>query len=178
VAVCVPMIITPELEISVWPSGSVVVITVATPFVGLVEAADGESVKVSPSVVRVVGKARVGKVTVFVPMMTTPELDTSVCPSGSTVVRAPPPTGGTVVPEPAVLVPQADVLIRVTLLCAGGIVGAGKEALPQARQGLQVEHGPEQYASQYAPHPPVQVGDGGPADTVITGLSRVASLAS
>jgi len=47
----------------------------------------GNNAKVSPSVVRVVGEEILGRVTVLVPMMRIPELEMTVCPSGSTVVN-------------------------------------------------------------------------------------------
>lgn len=81
-----PMMTIPELEMMVCPSGAVVV----TAPVGRDEAELGGSrVKVSPSVTKVLLDDTVGSVTVSVPMMTTPELDTMVCPSGAVIVVPP-----------------------------------------------------------------------------------------
>jgi hypothetical protein len=53
------------------------------------ELEGGSSVNVSPSVVRALLVATVGSVTVSLPMITTPELDTIVWPSGKVVVSGP-----------------------------------------------------------------------------------------
>jgi len=69
-----PIMINPELETTVWPSGRVVV-------TGELSETDvgGRSVNVSPSVVSVVGLVILGRVTVSLPpIISTPELETSV----------------------------------------------------------------------------------------------------
>lgn len=86
----VPMITTPELDIMVWPSDAMKVVA---PFEDTVLDEDvGKRVKVSPSVVMVVGAVRLlGKVTGgFVPIITTPELEMIVWPSDAIKVVAPP----------------------------------------------------------------------------------------
>lgn len=84
VIVLEPMITTPELEIIVCPSGAVIV---SGPD-GEVELA-GSSVNVSPSVMKVLSDDTIGNVTVSVPIMTTPELEMMVCPSGAVAVTGP-----------------------------------------------------------------------------------------
>ena len=95
VAVFVPMITTPEFEIIVCPSGNTVVMgpwgvveLVVDPdeLVGVL-VIEGVRTNVWPIVVIVVGEVTEGKVAVFVPIMTTPELEIIVWPSGKTVVR-------------------------------------------------------------------------------------------
>lgn len=77
-----PIMITPELDITVCPSGSVNVVGRSGGDV-LCEL-DGRNVKVWPSVVTVVGLVRpVGAVKLSDPMIITPELEITVCPSGS-----------------------------------------------------------------------------------------------
>lgn len=88
IGVLVPMITTPELEITVCPSDRVHVVAMGDD-VMLVPPDGGVSVNVSPPVVRVVGVVTVGKVIgVFVPIMTTPELEITVSPSGRVHVVA------------------------------------------------------------------------------------------
>lgn len=95
VTVLVPIMTTPELEIIVCPSGSVVVMgaelledviddELSDDSVDVV--VDGVSVNVCPIVVSVVRDVADGSVIVLVPMTTTPELEIIVCPSGSVVV--------------------------------------------------------------------------------------------
>lgn len=83
-----PMIRTPELEITVCPSGSTVVSGPDGTLRDVDEADDGEKVNVSPSVVKVVGAEKLGKLIVLEPITITPELETTVCPSGSVKVVA------------------------------------------------------------------------------------------
>lgn len=83
----VPIIMTPLLDMMVWPSDAVnVVATFGSEDVDNDD--EGNKVKVSPSVTRVVGEVRlVGSVIGgFVPMITTPELEMIVWPSGATKV--------------------------------------------------------------------------------------------
>jgi hypothetical protein len=72
----VPIMIIPEREMSVWPSGRVDVIAAGLEVVG--EERGGSMVNVSPSAVRVVGEVTVGSVTVSDPIITTPELEITV----------------------------------------------------------------------------------------------------
>jgi hypothetical protein len=82
VTVLEPMMRKPELDITVWPSGRVVV---TSPGCELV-ADGGMSVNVSPSVVKIDSEETVGSVTVSLPIMRSPELEITVWPSGSIVV--------------------------------------------------------------------------------------------
>jgi hypothetical protein len=74
------MIIKEPLDITVWPSGSDMVDTISLP-VSL-----GNSVNVSPSVVKVVRAVTCGMVTVELPIIMTDPLIIPVWPSGNTVV--------------------------------------------------------------------------------------------
>ena len=76
----VPMITTPELEMTVCPSDRVqVVATGDDVIVVMVAPEEGVRVNVSPPVVSVVGAVTVGRVIgVLVPMITTPELEITV----------------------------------------------------------------------------------------------------
>lgn len=76
-----PTMIIPELEIIVCPSPRVVVRTAGELIKG------GERVKVAPSVTSVVGEVTVGSVMVLLPIMTMPELEVSVWPSGSVEIK-------------------------------------------------------------------------------------------
>lgn len=90
VTVELPMMMIPELETIVWPSGKVVVDT-SCEFVGI--EVGGENVKVSPSVVMVVGAVILGRLIVELPIISTPELEIRVCPSGRVVVNPGGPDG-------------------------------------------------------------------------------------
>ena len=111
-----PTMITPELEVNVWPSGRVVI---SSP--GVVVPEVGDSVKVSPSVVNVVGEVTLGRVKVFDPTMITPELEVNVCPSGRVVISSPgvvvPEVGDSVKVSPSVVSVVGDVTLgRVNVL--------------------------------------------------------------
>jgi len=72
-----PIIIDPELDISVWPSGSVVVKTPVGELLGGIVGR--ENVNVSPSVVMMVGPVILGMCMVSLPqIISKPELETSV----------------------------------------------------------------------------------------------------
>ena len=71
-----PTMITPELEVNVWPSGRVVISSLGVVVLKVLEA--GSNVKVSLSVVNVVGEVTLGRVKVFDPTMITPELEVNV----------------------------------------------------------------------------------------------------
>lgn len=91
-----PIMMIPELDITVCPSGSVNVVGWSGSVVDWELV--GKKVNVSPSVVTVNGVVRpVGAVKVSDPIMTTPELDMTVSPSGSVNVVGRP--GGEVIEE-------------------------------------------------------------------------------
>ena len=79
--VLVPICTTPELETTISPPDRVHIVALAWLCVDVVVEI-GDSVNVSPSVVRVVSDERVGRVMgALVPICTTPELETTICPS-------------------------------------------------------------------------------------------------
>lgn len=125
----VPIMTTPELDISVTPSGSVVVMALIGVLVVILELViEGNSVKVSPSVIRVVAEETVGSVTGgFVPMITTPELDINVTPSGSVVVMTPIPDVVVIVAlEPVVVGSRVKVSPSVTKVLSEVTLGSVK----------------------------------------------------
>lgn len=79
------MISSPDEEMTVCPSCSVMVRTVGVGAAAELALA-GNSVKVCESVVNVLSAVRAGIVTVSLPMMRTPDEETTFCPSGSVVV--------------------------------------------------------------------------------------------
>jgi hypothetical protein len=116
IGVLVPMITTPELEITVWPSDLVHV--VGTALTGRPDV--GDKVNVSPPVVRVVKEDTVGRVIgVLVPIITTPELEITVWPSdlvhvvGTTLAGSPAGGDKVNVSPPVVRVVREDTVGRV-----------------------------------------------------------------